>query len=168
MKFFGGEKLLWNTVLLEMQDRNLLFPIRYILSEELTTCSVGQSCPTLCESMDCSPPGSSVHGILQAWILWVSMPSSRGSSRPGIEPASLMSLVLAGGFFTTAPPRKPIVKGKRWPNNCFKMMTYKWEASFSLSLFFLWKLLSIHGFSVIQSVPLHCCNIFGLRSCYVQ
>ena len=136
MKFFGGEKLLWNTVLLEMQDRNLLFPIRYILSEELTTCSVGQSCPTLCESMDCSPPGSSVHGILQAWILWVSMPSSRGSSRPGIEPASLMSLVLAGGFFTTAPPRKPIVKGKRWPNNCFKMMTYKWEASFSLSFFF--------------------------------
>ena len=42
-----------------------------------------QSCPTLCNSMDCSPPGSSVHGILQARILeWVSMPSSRGSSQP--------------------------------------------------------------------------------------
>ena len=38
-----------------------------------------QSCPTLCNPMDCSPPGSSVHGILQARILvWVAMPSSSG------------------------------------------------------------------------------------------
>ena len=36
-----------------------------------------QSCPTLCDPMDCSPPGSSVHGILQARILeWVAMPFS--------------------------------------------------------------------------------------------
>ena len=42
-----------------------------------------QSCPTLCDPMDCSLPGSSVHGILQARILeWVAMPSSRGSSQP--------------------------------------------------------------------------------------
>ena len=42
-----------------------------------------QSCLTLCDTMDCSPPGSSVHGILQARILeWVAMPLSRGSSRP--------------------------------------------------------------------------------------
>ena len=41
-----------------------------------------QSFPTLCNSMDCSPPGSSVHGILQARILeWVAISSSRGSSR---------------------------------------------------------------------------------------
>ena len=40
-----------------------------------------QSCPTLCGPMDCSPPGSSVHGILQARILeWVAISSSRGSS----------------------------------------------------------------------------------------
>ena len=39
-----------------------------------------QLCPTLCDPMDCSPPGSSVHGILQARILeWVPIPSSRGS-----------------------------------------------------------------------------------------
>ena len=38
---------------------------------------------TLCNSMDCSPPGSSVHGILQARILeWVAISSSRGSSQP--------------------------------------------------------------------------------------
>ena len=42
-----------------------------------------QSCPTLCDPIDCSPPGSSVRRILQARILeWVVMPSSRGSSRP--------------------------------------------------------------------------------------
>ena len=45
---------------------------------------VTQSCLTLCDLMDCSPPGSSVHGILQARILeWVAVSSSRGSSRPG-------------------------------------------------------------------------------------
>ena len=42
-----------------------------------------QSCPTLCDPMDCSLPGSSVHGILQARILeWVAIPISRGSSLP--------------------------------------------------------------------------------------
>ena len=41
-----------------------------------------QSCPTLCNPIHCSPPGSSVHGILQTRILeWVAMPSSRGSSQ---------------------------------------------------------------------------------------
>ena len=46
-------------------------------------CSVTQSCPTLCNPLDCSQPGSSVHGILQARILdRVAMPSSRGSSQP--------------------------------------------------------------------------------------
>ena len=49
--------------------------------------SVTQSCPTLCDLMDCSPPGSSVHGILQAIILvWAAIPFSRGFSRPGIDP----------------------------------------------------------------------------------
>ena len=44
---------------------------------------VAQLCPTLCHARDCSPPDSSVHGILQARILeWVAMSSSRGSSRP--------------------------------------------------------------------------------------
>ena len=42
-----------------------------------------QSCPALCKPRDCSPPGSSVHGILQARILeWVATPFSRGSSKP--------------------------------------------------------------------------------------
>ena len=42
-----------------------------------------QSCPTLCDPIDSSPPGSPFPGILQARILeWVAMPSSRGSSPP--------------------------------------------------------------------------------------
>ena len=44
---------------------------------------VTQSCPTLCDPMDCSLPGSSVHGIFQARVLkWVAISFSRGSSQP--------------------------------------------------------------------------------------
>ena len=58
-----------------------------------------QSCPTLCDSVDCSLPDSSAHGILQARILeWVSMPPSRGSSLPRDGSSS----ALAGGFLTTS------------------------------------------------------------------
>ena len=61
----------------------------------------------LCDPMDCSLPGSSVHGILQAKILeWVSMPSSRGSSPPRDRTTSLVSPALAGRFFTSVPPGK--------------------------------------------------------------
>ena len=50
---------------------------------------VAQSCLTICDATDCRPPGSSVHGTLQAGILeWVAMPFSRGSFNPGIEPGS--------------------------------------------------------------------------------
>ena len=62
-----------------------------------------QSCLNFCDLMDCNPPGSSVHGILQARTLEsVAMPSSRGSSDPGIKPVPLKSPALAGGFFTTS------------------------------------------------------------------
>ena len=44
---------------------------------------ITESGPTLYDPMDCSPPGSSIHGVLQARVLeWVAMPSSRGSSPP--------------------------------------------------------------------------------------
>ena len=61
-------------------------------------CSVTKSCLTVCDPMDCSPPGSSVHGILQARILeWVAMPSSRRSSQP--RDLTQVSHI-AGRFFT--------------------------------------------------------------------
>ena len=54
-----------------------------------------QSCLTLCNPMDDSPPGSSVHGIFQARILeWVSMPSPGDLPNPGIEPVFPGSLAL--------------------------------------------------------------------------
>jgi len=54
-----------------------------------------------------NPPGSSVHGILQATILeWVVMPLPGDLPDPGIKPASLISPALAGVFFTTEPPGK--------------------------------------------------------------
>ena len=57
--------------------------------------------------MDCSPPGSSVHGISKARILeWVVISYSRGSSDPGIKRESPSSPALAGRFLTTSPPGK--------------------------------------------------------------
>ena len=65
-----------------------------------------QSCPTLCNPLDCSPPDSSIRGILQARILeWVAMPPPVALPDPGIE---LTSPALAGGFFTTEPSEKPL------------------------------------------------------------
>ena len=53
-----------------------------------------QSCLTLCDPMDCNPPGFSVHMILQARILkWVAMPSSSGSSRSRDELVSHVSCI---------------------------------------------------------------------------
>ena len=70
-----------------------------------------QSCPTLCDPMDCSPPVSSVHRILQARILeWVTMPSSRGSSQSRDQTFSLCGFCTADKFFfcfTVEPPWKP-------------------------------------------------------------
>ena len=79
--------------------------------------SVVQSCLSLCDCMDCSPPGSSVHWILQVRTLeWVAMPSSRGSSWPRNQtPISCVSSI-EGGFFTAEPPGMP-------PNIC----TYIWQ-----------------------------------------
>ena len=62
-----------------------------------------QSCLTLSDLMDVAHQALLSLGILQAKILeWVAMPSSRGSSYPGIKPASLASAALAGGFFTAS------------------------------------------------------------------
>ena len=65
-------------------------------------------CLTLCDPMDCSLPGSSVHGILQARILeWVATPSSRESPWPRDETHVSYVSCIAGRLFTTEPPGKP-------------------------------------------------------------
>ena len=73
-----------------------------LISAVIRLCAlVTQACLTLCDPMDCNPPGFSVRGILQAKIQeWVAISSSRGSSlHLGIEPASPVSPALAGRFF---------------------------------------------------------------------
>ena len=69
-----------------------------LLNSCAVLCLVAQSCQTLCDPMDCSPPGSSVHGILQAKILeWVAISYSRGSSRP--TDRTRVSCITARFFF---------------------------------------------------------------------
>ena len=72
-----------------------------------STCVHAQWCLTLCGSMNCSPPGSYVPGILQARILeWVAISFSRGSSWPS-DQTQVVSPPLSGRFFSTEPPGKP-------------------------------------------------------------
>ena len=74
---------------------------------------VAQSCLTLWDPVDRSPPGSSVHGILQARILeWVAMPSFRGSSQPR-NPTRVSRIT--GRFFTMWAPRKPLIDQRYSP-----------------------------------------------------
>ena len=83
---------------------------KQILSISLTCCAkLLQSCQTLYDPMDCSLPGSSVHGDSPGKILqWVAMPPPRDLPHPGMESKSPMSPALAGGFFIPlAPPGKP-------------------------------------------------------------
>ena len=81
--------------------------------EPVYTCAKAlQSCPTLCNPMGQSPPGSCVHGILQARRLhWAAVPSSRGSSQP--RDRTSISCV-AGGFFSAeplgSPPPRPFTR----------------------------------------------------------
>ena len=65
---------------------------------------VAQSCLTFSDPMDCSPPGSSIHGIFQARVLeWVAISFSRGSSWPRDQ---TQVLHIAGRLFNSKPPGK--------------------------------------------------------------
>ena len=65
------------------------FSMVHLIACALRACSVTKSCLILCDPTDCSPPGSSVHGISQARILeWVAFPSPGDLLDPGMEPVS--------------------------------------------------------------------------------
>ena len=75
---------------------------------------VAQSCPTLCNPMDCSPAGSSVNGLLQARILeWIAIPVSRRTSQP--RDRTQVSRV-AGGFFTLWATKEALLGRERMTN----------------------------------------------------
>ena len=72
---------------------------------------VTEPCPILCNHMDCRPPGSSVHGILQARILeCVAVPFSWEDPDPGIEPGSP---TLQADSLPTEPPTKAQINAKQ-------------------------------------------------------
>ena len=69
--------------LLDIRDALHSFNLKIYMYKMCVCVKLLQSCLTLCDPMDCSPPGSSVHGILQARILeWVAISFFRGSSQP--------------------------------------------------------------------------------------
>ena len=95
----GGDDCpyLWihvNTTELYTLNRQIVWYMNYISVKVLVT----QSCLTVYNPMDCSPPGSSVHGIFQARILeWIAISYSRGS--PQLKDRTQLSCI-AGRFFT--------------------------------------------------------------------
>ena len=117
--------------------------LKFIITYLFTYFLVTQACLTLCDPMDCSPPGSSVLEILQVWIQeWVAFPFSRGSS--WLRDQTQVSHV-PGRFFTIwanreAPLFKRIVKTKD--------RIYKTFISAAIILFlnilylFIWRLVS--------------------------
>ena len=111
----GGKGLVWK---FGIRDR----------SQYMQCCCLDtMSC--LCDPMDCSPPGSSVHGTSQARILeWAAISFSRGCSRP--RNRTCISC-LAGRFFTTEPHGKPKPVYIEWINN--KVLLYS-TGKYSLSI----------------------------------
>ena len=79
------------------------FPCMLVVASPVLQAQLLRSCPTLCDARDCSPPGSSVLGILQARILeWVAISFSSGSTQPRDQThISLASPALASGVFNT-------------------------------------------------------------------
>ena len=84
---------------------NSIYYFKLYFRFPLVKVSVSQSCLTLCSPMDCSPPDSSLHGILRARTLeWVPIPFSRDLPNPGAE---LRSPTLQADSFPSEPPGKP-------------------------------------------------------------
>ena len=97
---FGSHRKTWETwvlnpVLLPLSQ----WDMEHVSPFPVVKVKVALSCLILCDPVDCSLPGSPVHGILQAWILeWVAIPFSRGSYQPRNHTRVSCT---AGGFFTS-------------------------------------------------------------------
>ena len=113
-----------------------------------------QLCQTLCEPVDCSLPGSSVHEIFQATILeWISTPSSRGPSWPRDWTRVSMSPTLADGFFTTSAT---------WEDPAYDGMSQNVEAK--------WECLTFNSYPKLSALLIHVeagnrCSLLLVRLC---
>ena len=93
-----------------------MFKLTQLVSNKITVYMCAQSCPTLCDAVDRSPSSSPVRETLQARILeWVAVPSPGALPNPGIEPTSLTSPALTGGFFTTGATWEALAAVKASP-----------------------------------------------------
>ena len=111
----------------------------------IQVCLFIQSRPTHWDFMDCSPPGSSVHGILQARILErVVLPSNRGSSQPRdrtqVSPVAGRVLII---WATRLNPPHPILR--KLPNSL------TWDIWFSLTLMFLYSYYLVFAAKLLYS-----------------
>ena len=103
-KKFQGKH--WQTIALGLCVQQMEKAYYFCVCVCVCVC-VSQSCPTLCDPMECSPPGSSVHGILQARKLeWEPFLSPGALPDPGIEPGSP---VLQADSLPSEPPGKPLL-----------------------------------------------------------
>lgn len=101
----------------------------------MCVCSVAQSCPTLCEPMETVAHQAplSMEFFRQEYCSWLPFSTPGSLPDPRIEPASFVSPVLVGRFFTTEPPGKPKIEGNsknigrynREPNRISKNENYK-------------------------------------------
>ena len=146
----------------------MLGPIREIVLEisvpffnhKSKTYSDAQSCPTLCDPVDCSLSGSSVHGILQARILeWVTTSSPRGSSHRKIRPTSLASPEPAGGFFATSTTWETQKQSKGKILRCLGGNGKENQPHTSILIFyFTFNFKHIHIFTELQSWHMQNCG----------
>ena len=108
----GPWRIHWNSSEFYLLTRYVVYSILPSNSNSVyESLLVMQSCPALCDPMDCSLTGFSVHGILQARILqWVAISFSRGSSQPRDR---IWVSCIAGRFFTIWATEKPLVFYKK-------------------------------------------------------
>ena len=120
-------------------------------------CVCAQSCPTFCDPMDCSPPGSSVHGIFQASIVeWVAISFFRGSSLPRDWTCVSCVSCIAGWFFTTEPPVASLrmtetsTKSSKVPISLIEMMKSVWRPSRTVNIYIFKKTSSHNSLKLIH------------------
>ena len=112
---------------------SLLTTFKPSRSKTYCLCLVAQSYPTLCDPLDCSPPGSSVHGILQARTSeWVAVPSPRGSSGPKDRIYIFCLLRWQAGSLSRVPPGMqekkliPFSTSGNWNTHCVPGTSTSW------------------------------------------
>ena len=119
----------------------------YIISGKNTSHFIGdivtKSCPTLCYPMDCSRSGSFIHGIFQARIqVWVAISYPSRTSWPRDWTCSSCISCIAGGFFTTEPPGKPLQYNFILLSLvCFILLSLVNSHFIKLGLFIVWYLI---------------------------